>query len=544
MKLRAIAIALVAVLTSGCATIPQSGAVNVGQDVSSSLTSDEVYYSQTGPYQDASPEAILYGFLSAGNGPQNDYSVAREYLTPDLASSWKPSEEVLIQDGVPEIQKLGAEEYAVTISVSARVDADGHYSEEPAGTNRYLKYQLIKNNGEWRIDQAPNLTSINRSNFGVLFHQYSLYFYEPSLRYLVPDVRWFPSRASTGTRLINALLKGPSDWLRPAVVNVIPSGTKLNINSVTVTDGVAAVDLSSSALKISAAQKPLVKAQILATLEQLSDVSNVAISIQRTPQSIALQGDNRLSVLSISPVVATPKGIFRLIGDSMQNIPGTSSKIANSGATDFAYSEKLRKLALVNSTGVQLFTLDTFDEDTTLVDSRPNQLAPQFDVWGGLWTIPKARGAAFVVTSDSRRVLTNPWIDGIPVDFSISPEGSRLVVSYLIGSTHRTYLFPIERDKSGNAVAIGSPISIPGFASSATWSSDVELVLVEGSTISRLVVGGRILMSKALANTKSAVASGGGAIYALQNGGSVSQSRSTSWFQVADDVIALHLSNQ
>ena len=89
MKLKSLALAISALLLTGCATIPQSGPIGYGQDLASGLNNDEVYYSQTGPYADASEDAILYGFLSSGNGPQNDYAVAREYLTKTFATKWK-----------------------------------------------------------------------------------------------------------------------------------------------------------------------------------------------------------------------------------------------------------------------------------------------------------------------------------------------------------------------------------------------------------------------------------------------------------------------
>ena len=544
MKLKALLALASALLLSGCATIPQSGPVNVGQDVSSGLNSDEVYYSQSGPYTDATPDAIVFGFLSAGNGPQNDYAVAREYLTPSLAGTWQPNQEILIQDGIPELSKLSENEYQVAISVAATIDQDGHYLEELVGTKRVLNYRLAKVGTQWRITEAPNLTTINRSNFSVLFHQYSLYFFEPSLTYLVPDVRWFPSRVSTATRLMNALLKGPSDWLRPAVVNVIPSGTKLNINSVTVTDGVAAVDLSATALKVPASQKPLIKSQILATMEQVPDVTGVEISIQRTPQDIAMQGDARPAIFGDQPVILNSQGLFKIVGDGLQNVSATRDKLAGKRGTDFAYSEKDSKLAVTTPSGVQLYTLGAFDDEGKLVDARARQLSPSFDVRGALWTLSSSPGAPFVVSGQSRKVVANNWVTGTPVGFSLSPEGSRIAVSLKQGKTYRSYVFPIERDKAGEVVALGAPVALPGFASSAVWSDDVNLVLLEGDDISILTLGGRSLLSKTLSGVVAVTATGAGQIYALLESGSVMQNSGRSWLEIAADVKALHLAKR
>ncbi len=40
------------------------------------------------------------------------------------------------------------------------------------------------------------------------FASYSLYFFDPSGRYLVPDVRWFPARQNTPNLVVSALLGG------------------------------------------------------------------------------------------------------------------------------------------------------------------------------------------------------------------------------------------------------------------------------------------------------------------------------------------------
>ena len=74
---------LVGALLSGCIAIPTTGGV---QTVPLDVDPDEL----TPIAQPESPVAgmtqaeILRGFLRAGRGPQNDYSVAREYLAPGV----------------------------------------------------------------------------------------------------------------------------------------------------------------------------------------------------------------------------------------------------------------------------------------------------------------------------------------------------------------------------------------------------------------------------------------------------------------------------
>lgn len=71
----------VAWLATGCAQLPTSGDIETGPDIKSSLENDYLYYSPQGPEDAATQEQILLGFLNAGTGPQNDYAIAREYLS-------------------------------------------------------------------------------------------------------------------------------------------------------------------------------------------------------------------------------------------------------------------------------------------------------------------------------------------------------------------------------------------------------------------------------------------------------------------------------
>ncbi|MCX8529552.1 MAG: LpqB family beta-propeller domain-containing protein [Rhodoluna sp.] len=549
MKLRLIAAALALLALSGCATIPSSGNIGFGPDVTSGLNNDEVYYSQTGPYSDATQEAVLYGFLNSGNGPQNDYAVAREYLTKSFASKWQPNDEVLIQEGTPELFKVSETEYRVTVGVSGQVDSEGRYTDLPAGTKRTSTIEFAKTSGQWRISAAPNQTTIIRPNFKVLFRSYSLYFFDPSLTYLVPEVRWFPSRASTGTRLMNSLLKGPSDWLKPAVVNVIPVGTKLNINSVTIEDGIAKVDLSSQALRVPTSKRALMKSQIAATLEQLTDVTNVEISIQRTPQTISQYVDGQPPSLGSSPIALTSNGLVRLNASGAQAIAGTAAKVLETQATDFAFSQTLNRLALVAPSGVHIYGLDSFNDAGHVVDRRANQLSPSFDPQGALWSLPAVQGAPFVVSGDTRKVLLNPWVAGVPISFAVSPEGARVAVVYQIDKIKQTYVFPVERNKLGQVVSLGKPIlvsSAPNDSDKVTWADSVTLALVTPSKPTGFIpclvtIGGLLNASTAIESASSITVNGTGQIFILQPDGNVVESRGSIWTTIAQNILALHL---
>ena len=67
--------------TTGCAQLPKSGEIKSGPNVESGLETDYLYYSPSGPTDGDSQEEIVLGFLNAGTGPQNDFEVAKSYLS-------------------------------------------------------------------------------------------------------------------------------------------------------------------------------------------------------------------------------------------------------------------------------------------------------------------------------------------------------------------------------------------------------------------------------------------------------------------------------
>ena len=97
-----LAFGLILALT-GCASLPMAGPVRIGPDLVAAGDGDSFYYSPSAPVDGASQAEIISGFLAAGTGPQNDYAIAREFLSSNIRSIWNPNQEVLIQRSSPKI---------------------------------------------------------------------------------------------------------------------------------------------------------------------------------------------------------------------------------------------------------------------------------------------------------------------------------------------------------------------------------------------------------------------------------------------------------
>ena len=151
-----------------------------------------------------------------------------------------------------------------------------------------IDFGLVQENGEWRIDNPPPGLMVAEYSFTSFYQPYDLYFVGNGTS-LVPDHIYLPALsnpANVASALMKALLKGPSEWLKPAVASAIPPNTSLSVDSVTITDGIAEVPLSDSVLALPDPQRSLLAAQIVYTLRQVGGVRGVVIKVNEQPYRV------------------------------------------------------------------------------------------------------------------------------------------------------------------------------------------------------------------------------------------------------------------
>lgn len=212
----------VSLILAGCSGIPQSGAPRIGQPVPGA-EDPEVQFIADSPQAGASQEEILRGFIDAASSPREDYATAREFLAPKIRSTWEPDLNVIV-DEAAQRSYVSADGTSMNLTVApiAEVNAEGEYTEFSTRTPLTQGYSFIKVKDEWRISVAPDRVILDAQRFNDVFGSYALTFFDPSWSYLIPDLRWFPSRTSTGTRIVKALLDGPSPLLTGAVATAFP----------------------------------------------------------------------------------------------------------------------------------------------------------------------------------------------------------------------------------------------------------------------------------------------------------------------------------
>ena len=536
---RLLGLALVMAL-SGCASLPMEGPVRIGPDLVPTADGESVYYSPSSPVEGATQAEILSGFIAAGTGPQNDYAVAREYLSESLRSIWNPNQEVLIQRTSPRVKISNQDTAELEVDVSAFVDADGKYQTAPDGTTRVLQFSFVLENSQWRISAAPDATVLIRPVFDVVFSPYSVFFVDRQKTYLVPEIRWFPTTAATGTRLANALLRGASSWLKPAVVSAIPSGTRLSIDAVTVEDGVALVDLTARALVASRADRSIMLAQLEATLSQLPNVSEVEISIERSKQDI-LESPTENRELPTRLLAALTEDGLEQVSSSEEPFfrPGKDFFDLNL-VSQISLSNRLGLVAAVTDQGVIRTQAERPGVEVELIDSRASIAGIGFDRQGFLWSVSTSPGASILVTSASGEpsFVQAAWLAGQSIQgFALSPEGSR--VALLVQGANRTQVFisGVVRGISGLPLELADPIEVANEQTnpiSVAWVDQVSIVSVnaEGESRSGLLttIGGTARSIPAVTGTKAILAAGSGSqLYLLTEAGQLFTYRGSTW---------------
>lgn len=279
------AIAMAAVAIAGCSEIPTSGPVVRGDEVRAVIDEPAVRVLPRDPVLGQSAEEVVSGFLEASASFENDHEVARRFLSPSAAESWDADAGVTVIDDSPSY-RLERVRGGVRLTARqvARIGSDGAF--RPLGEIAIAPvFELDRVGDSWRITDLPPGLILDRIETSLAFRSYELYFMNPQRTLLVPDPVYLPlDQAGSATSLVTSLLGGPTRWLAPAVQSMIPTGTRLVVNSVPVDNGVARVDLSADFLESDVEEREQAAAQITTTLLGLSStVTGVAISVEGLP---------------------------------------------------------------------------------------------------------------------------------------------------------------------------------------------------------------------------------------------------------------------
>ncbi|WP_434613560.1 LpqB family beta-propeller domain-containing protein [Arthrobacter sp. A5] len=439
--------AVVAVLlcAAGCAVIPSSGAVGKSDPVAGRSNPINIDFRQNAPVQGASPTSIIEGFIAAGTGVTDDFQVARQYLAHKISGTWRADARTLVYKETFKVVSTGTDsDFKIDFSTESMVDANGILTPAEAGAVETVKFGLVKEDGEWRISSVPDGIMLQSANFATLYSPYSLYFYDPSFAYAVPDIRWLAGKATTrATSIVRAMLNGPAPYLKGAVASAFPDGIRLVRDSVPINNGVAQLDLTAQPLldaTVKARQQ--MQAQLLLTLQRnLNTVTSVTLRADTREIDLGPQESGQPALVVNHQVPHTQVGISK--GELVHFDNGQTTAIvglasmAKYGPSHPAQSYTKPQYAFLNADHSQLFSVVPGQLEEAGA-TGPNLTAPSFSPQDWVWTAAGDGGGQVIAFHpDGSKagqpaaavVLSVQWLTGRTVtSFRVSRDGSRALI--------------------------------------------------------------------------------------------------------------------
>lgn len=462
---------------TACVAIPTSGPVTAGE-VGLPPEQDGIVVLAQGPQRGADPAGIVEGFLFAADAEvTTNFDTTREFLAPVARPVWNPGAETVVARSW-KVEQTGDAQVAVAVAVTAKVDAEGRYREVPADAIETLRFELVQDaGGDWRISHAPDVLVVSARRFAQQFREARVYFLTRDERMLVPEARWFRD-LNAPTAVVQALLAGPSPWLRDAVTTAVPPETVLKPEAVSVeAGGVAEMVLGPEAAVLDA-DRGLLLAQLTQSLRSVG-VSAVRV---RAGAGGALLKDAQAPLTRIEPstLEVLVDGQAMTIGDDGPvPVEGVRPVVGTRPSGAARSADGSVRVALADpSTLVTVPSGGT--EQRTLLTGRA-LVAPSVDRYAWVWTARADRRGTLDAVRQDGAVVEVPvdWLAERRVEaLRVSRDGTRVAVVSSGPEGVSLDVAGVRRDDAGTPVTIGPPLRAgaavtPG--SSVVWVDDATL---------------------------------------------------------------------
>ena len=437
-----LALALTVAL-AGCAGMPTSGPVVETE-------SDELAPSGQGapfivplpPREGASRPEIVRGFINAMQAWPSQTATAEEYLTTDAASAWHPQNATITYATPPSPREDGGD-IAVALPDANHLDGRGAWQGKLPLRQRDITFPMAYENGQWRIDAAPNALIVPENWFADRYRQVSLYFFDPTASILAPEPVFVPRGDQLATTLAESLLMGPGPGLEQVEQSFIPPGLEVAVGVTVSDDGVADILLTGDPGQLSPGTVDLMMVQFAWTLRQEPQIEAIQLSIGGQPVPLPggvatypvdtgleydpagfqatplLHGLSRGRVVAGTAPLLTP--VDGPLGRRGYHLRSVGVNLAGSVAAGVTDSGTAVLRGPIGEDG-RVRTVATGDD----------LLRPGWDFFDRTWLVDNARDGAQVSYVDARtheqRRVRVPGITGEDVrTFLVSRDGTRLL---------------------------------------------------------------------------------------------------------------------
>lgn len=544
---------VVALTLTACQGIPSSGGVHPGL-TGFAQSEQEIEYRPDSPMPDADQEEIVRGFIEAGSSPTNSYEIAREFLTREYRSQWDPYASVTIDEGLRDYAPGPDNTATMLIGGVASIDERGYLTQIDTDETTQFQFELVQEDGQWRISSAPNGVILDRSTFSDVWSSHQLYF-TGMHGTLVPDTRWFLNRATVGTQIVNQLLMGPTEQLTGVAYSAFPTGTRLSSETVLIETGTAHIDLSPEFEAISEEAAELVALQLATSLYSVSGVSSYAVSVGGVelfsgpvgvPQSLAPETVETIGAAGM----LTEEGFGFLTTTGWTDDPGFTRVFEGLEPTSIVMTRDGGAALALTDDGI----LWVSPENSFVLDPREGLIEPTVDTHGYVWTLHPDEPETITLWNrelDTVAIEVPELAGETVVAMRLSPDGTRMAFLVADDRATKVMITGVVRDDNGTPlrfVDLESPSMswILGAPLDLDWIDAQRVaVLTKGDADStRYTITGPGLFAESRAGVQGAVAlrSGGRSqlTYLLTANGDVSSPQGISgWQRQAQDVTVL-----
>lgn len=542
-------LSLMLVVLTACAGLPTSSSVNAGLPPGEAPGHLDVDFLPERPVPGATPEQIVEGFVEAATSPAGNFEIARSYLAADVRDKWDPSAGVTIdQPQRRSFSEVSDDTVTVTLTPTADIDEAGafHVAEVPSPAVRHYVVAQ-QSNGEYRVAAAPNGIVLDSETFRVVYNPFTLMYFDPMYRFLVPDVRWFPSRTNTATNIVSKLISGaPSSWLEGAVISAFPQDVALRSKTVPVAGGVAKVELDSTALAFDDLTLSRMQTQLEASLAS-AGVSQVDMLVGTNSLGVAAAPTQSTKVDSRA-LVQTERGFGFISGNELEPILGLSAQLARRSNHSIEVAASHEFAAVLSDLGEVLRV--PREGDTLLLDARAGLIEPTVGPWGEIWSVPRDTPSAVLAYRPGRDVIAvgGAWPDASRIGaMQLSRDGARIAAVVTVGGQDRVEVAAVLRDTDGTPIALGDPLQVARLAGpglDVAWLDDTTIGVVfvdeQGPWVQTSLVGGPGTSRDAPLGARSITAGNNVASLRLQTSeGALFAQRASTWQLGAQDVLVL-----
>jgi hypothetical protein len=418
----------VILVAASCASLPTTGSAQVVRRV----VDQSVAAAPQGPDPGQQPEQIVREFIHASSMTEFDtagesFVVARQFLTSQAESAWgadaSSTRIVVLADDFAAIPDPD-DPAAVTITGRQIGVVQPDRSFRPIDSVPYrATIHLDRSDDQWRIANPPDNVLITKSDFSTALRPRTVYFLDSTGRVVVPDLRYIPNSPTASlsvNRLMDLLLRGPSEQLAGAARTQLGPGAELQSNVRIDSAGVAHVDLEGVDVSTPSARLALA-AQIVWTLDP--DVPQIEISVTGLPLTVAAAPEAEPGPVTSAPPPGAPTDVFSLSSGTLANfdpdlVPGSAQAVSDAyyldggvvlrqsdstpmwgsvgtGSVDVesaalsAASGALAAVASDDDGGAQLLVGKPFDHQPVVTALKADTLTkPSFTRWGyAAWTV-------------------------------------------------------------------------------------------------------------------------------------------------------------